>query len=126
MRRDAQWLLLLALAMGSGPTFADTGDLTLAAELQQSYDRCASRIMVRIIPRADRAALDHAAYDRNPLFHYPLQDALSPPAALALKELSFGGALVRDTICDRIGDTPLTEQEIARPLAWRQGPNHPS
>ncbi len=106
--------------LSAGSVLADEGDLALAKSLQDSYNRCTSRIMVRVIPRADRAALDYAAYDRNPLFHYPLTGPLTAPAVVpALNELDFDGALVRGSVRDRLSDTPLIAQEVARPLAWR-------
>ncbi|MGD9497502.1 MAG: hypothetical protein AB7Y46_14470 [Armatimonadota bacterium] len=109
---------LLALAGTSPPARGD--DLQVARSAQASFDRCASRVMVRAVERPDRATLDVAAYDRNPLFHYPLSAPLAAPApAPALGELTFGGALEAATICDRLGETPLTEAERARPLAWQ-------
>jgi len=119
-RSDRQKLLvLLTLAISASLAFAQEGDLALARALEASYDRCSSRVMVRVIPRADRAALDYAAYDRNPMFHFPLNDPLNAPASSpSLKELDFQGALVGESICNHIGDTPLSEQERAQPLAW--------
>jgi hypothetical protein len=95
-------------------------DLELAAALQGSFDRCTSRITVRVVTRTERAALDYLAYDRNPLLHYPTPEGLRAPAqSPALHELDFGGALVADSIRDRLADTPLTSAEKDAPLAWQ-------
>ncbi len=112
-------LVFVALSFATGLAAADTSDLALAQALQASYDRCTSKVMVRVLSHTDRAALDYAAYDRNPMFHFPLTDRLHAPAAPpALNELTFGGALVPDTIRDKLSETPLTDQELERPLAW--------
>ena len=62
---------LLALAAGAD-------DLTVARSLQSSLGRTASHVMVRVVERPERASLDVAAWDRNPIFHYPMP---APPAA---------------------------------------------
>jgi len=112
-------MVFVALSLVARPGLANADDLALAQAMQASYDRCASRVMVRVLSRTDRAALDHAAYDRNPMFHFSLKEPLSAPAdAPALDELTFGGALLGDTVCDGVSETPLTEPELERPLAW--------
>lgn len=99
---------------------AATDDLATARALEGRLDRCSSRVMVRAVEHADRASLDLAAYDRNPLFHYPLTTPLSAPAPVgSLQELDFGGALDAGTICNTLAETPLAEQERNHPLAWR-------
>lgn len=114
-----KFVVFIALSLAAGFALADAGDLALAQALQASYERCASRVMVRVLSRTDRAALDYAAYDRNPMFHFPLKDPLSAPLdAPVLHGLTSGGALVRDTIRDKLSETPLTDQELERPLAW--------
>ena len=112
-------LVLGLVAAGAGLAWSDT-DLDLAKALQAGYNRATSRVMVRVIERTDRAVLDALAYDRNSLFHYPTPAGLQPPAnPPALRELTFGGALVADSICDQLSATPLTETERAQPLAWK-------
>ena len=112
--------LLLLLPFLSRPTAAGTNDAKLAAELQRRYDRTASRVMVRTLDRTGRAALDHAAYDRNCVFHYPLKQALTPPARKPpLDGLHFSGAFEKGTVVDAIAETTLTGEDRARPLAWR-------
>ncbi len=99
---------------------AEVDDLAVARALQSSLNRTTSHVMVRVVERPDRASLDVAAWDRNPIFHYPMTAALSAPARVAaLSDLNFDGALEPATVCDTIADTPLTAAERARPLAWR-------
>ncbi len=99
---------------------AGADDFAVARGLQSSLSRTTSHVMVRVVERPDRASLDVAAWDRNPIFHYPMA---APLAALApvttLSGLSFDGALDPATVCDTIAETPLTEAERARPLAWQ-------
>jgi hypothetical protein len=117
--RLTPWPPVLGLLALVAPGLAETNDLGTASALQQSYDRCQSRIMVRVISRTDRASLDYAAYDRNPLFHYPMPEPpAAPPAVPELEALDFGGALVAGSTRDRVTETPLTEAELAQPLAW--------
>ncbi len=114
------WPPVLALLALAAPGLADTNDLAVAEALQKSYDRCHSKIMVRIISHTGRASLDYAAHDRNPLFHYPMPQAPTAPAATPeLDALDFDGALIRGSIRDRTAETPLTDDELARPLAWQ-------
>jgi alginate O-acetyltransferase complex protein AlgJ len=95
-------------------------DLELARSLQPAFERCSSRLMVRVITDTTRAALDHLTHDRNPLFHYPSPaDLQPPPDTPALADLHFEGALVAAAVRDRIEQTPLAEAETARPLAWQ-------
>jgi len=110
--------LSLLLTLITSARAAD--DLATARALASALDRAGSQVMVRAVERSDRASLDVAAWDRNPLFHYPLTDQLIAPAPVAsVAELSFGGALDPATIRDTFADTPLTEAERARPLAWQ-------
>ncbi|MGD8239038.1 MAG: hypothetical protein PVH68_10830, partial [Armatimonadota bacterium] len=119
------WLLALMWLGSAVPAAADDADVALAKALQRSFDRRTSRVMVRTIARTDRAALDHAAYDRNPLLHYRMDAQPGPPAATPeLAELDFAGALVPGTIADRVSGTPLTKDELQRPLAWRALTKH--
>ena len=109
----ALWSILLAPS-------AVADDLATARALAATVDRTSSHAMVRAVEQPTRALLDVAAWDRNPIFHYPLTDDLAAPAPVAaLAGLSFGGALDSATVCDTIADTPLTEAERARPLAWQ-------
>lgn len=95
-------------------------DAALARRMQNSLDRRSSRVMVKLIERADRATLDLAAWDRNPLFHYPLEEAPAKPASIpSLEQLTFDGALTAQSIRNSIEQTPLTEAERAHPLAWQ-------
>lgn len=98
---------------------AEAGDLTLAREMQSSLTRVGSRAMVRVVERPDLRSLDVAAWDRNPLFHYPMDATVQTEEVASLQELDFGGALDAATIRDKIAETPLTTNEQARPLAWQ-------
>lgn len=118
--RRTPWPTILGLLALLAPGPAHTDDLGVAEALQKTFDRCHSRIMVQVISHTDRASLDYAAYDRNPLFHYPMPEPpAAPPAAPQLGALDFGGALDRESLRDRVTETPLTGAELAKPLAWQ-------
>ena len=116
-------VLLLIIALAAPVVRAD--DIATARALAPTLNRIGSPVMVRAVERPTRAALDVAAWDANPIFHYPLTDPLNAPAApVALTVLSFGGALDAATIRDRIADTPLTDAERALPFAWQPLTNY--
>jgi hypothetical protein len=114
-------LAIAACLLAATPLLAATqADLDLAAEMAARYDRTSSPVMVRVLNRQDRGALELAAYDANSVFHYPMTEALKAPAAeVPLDALSFDGALEPDTLADRVGDTPLTADELDHGMAWR-------
>lgn len=117
MRATLAISVLIAASIIAAPgTRAD--DLATARALAPTLGRIDARVMVRAVEHPDRASLDVAAWDRNPLFHYPPTDLTAPAAVPALAELSFGGALDPATIRDTIAETALTDAERARPLAW--------
>ncbi|MGI5817124.1 MAG: alginate O-acetyltransferase AlgX-related protein [Armatimonadota bacterium] len=110
--------LILTVCLLASCAAAD--DMTTARSLQSSSSRTASRVMVRAVESPDRASLDAAAWVGNPMFHYPLTAPLAAPAPVAgPSALDFGGALDPSTIRDLISETPLTDAERARPLAWQ-------
>ncbi len=116
------WFTLLALTLScaSATCAFAADDAAVARALQASLSRSTSHVMVRLVETPDRASLDVAAWDRNPLFHYPMPAALAAPAPVTdLSALTFDGALDPATIVDRIAQTPLTEAERSRPLAWQ-------
>ncbi len=120
VKRINPGLFLLLLPVWVRPGAAGTGDAALAQTFQRTYDRTASRVMVRTLRHTDRAALDSAAYERNRVFHYPLDERLVRPARLpAFGDLHFDGVLDAATLADEIAGTPLTADERARPLSWR-------
>ena len=95
-------------------------DIDVARTLDVALSRSDSHVMVRAVESPDRASLDVAAWDRNPLFHYPMTGTLTAPAPITdLSELTFGDALDAATVCDRVVETPLTDAERTRPLAWQ-------
>ncbi|MCD6360379.1 MAG: hypothetical protein J7M38_05880, partial [Armatimonadetes bacterium] len=57
-------LLLISHLCGAA---AAGDDLATARAMQARLLRCSSRVMVRAVERPDRASLDVAAWDRNPL-----------------------------------------------------------
>ncbi|HJN18041.1 MAG TPA: hypothetical protein QGH10_21255 [Armatimonadota bacterium] len=92
--------------------FAD--DVETFKALYDRLDRTAP-LMIRIV-NDHRHQLDLSAYHENPLFHYPLDEAPNPPAAVPeLGDLDFDGTLVADTICDR---PPPEVGSKATCLAW--------
>lgn len=84
-----------------------------------AFDRISSRVTVRVISDTNRAALDFVAWDRNPVFHWPMNSTLTVPAdSPALEQLTFGGALATGTVCNHAEQMPLSDDERAKPLSW--------
>jgi alginate O-acetyltransferase complex protein AlgJ len=94
--------------------------LTSAAQASDlAFDRTSSQVTVRAISETTRAALDFAAWDRNPVFHWPMKATLTAPAqSPALAELTFGGTLATGTVCNHADQMPLSDDERATPLSW--------
>ncbi|HHN46161.1 MAG TPA: hypothetical protein ENN09_01850 [Planctomycetes bacterium] len=87
--------------------------------INKGYDRTKSRVLIRRVVAPTRARLDFAAYDKNVLLFDPKDYAPTPPDAPAsLAELDFNGALVKETLCDRLEQTPLSNRAKADPIAW--------
>ena len=105
----------------TAPTRAD--DRALAREMMDAFDRCESRVMVRqISPR--RALLDTRVYWRNPILHYPLEEAPEPPADVPdLDELDFGGALDTGEVFDAAAELAKAKRK-EMPLAWEPLTKH--
>ena len=122
--QKASWLTMMIPCVLAGLCAhgsASEADLALAKSLQATQDRATSRVMARVITRTDRAGLDYAACHANPLFHYPLTEALSAPAARpSATQASFDEALLPGTLADTAAQSPLTSEELSRPLAWRR------
>jgi alginate O-acetyltransferase complex protein AlgJ len=116
-------VLFLAVTLSvitTGNSGPDTADEVAIGRFNFSYKRTESKIMMRVIAKPTRARLDFAAYDRNPLFHSPHpQELTSPKVRPKLDNLDFGGSLVSSSLKDQIGDTPLSAQDRASPIAWR-------
>jgi len=92
--------------------------LTPYTELVPGFSRLKSNVMVRQIDMPTRAHLDYAAYDRNPLLIDPApKNTGKKLRAPDRNELTFGGVV--GDVCFTIGETPLTENEKAAPLAWK-------
>ena len=112
-------LMALGIACATGAAQAPA-EPALAKDLQASYSRVDSPLLVRSISSTTRAALDYLTHDRNCLFHYPALSPLqSPPPVTGLSSLTLGDVLVADSIRDRLQDTPLTPDEQAQPLSWQ-------
>ncbi len=93
--------------------------LVAAQESELAFDRTSSQVTVHVISETNRAALDFAAWDRNPVFHWPMKTTLAAPAqSPALMELTFGGALATGTVCNHADKMPLSDDERATPLSW--------
>lgn len=86
-------------------------------ELVPEFDRVESRAMVRRIAVPTLANLDYAAYNANPVRHDPKKFKPKPENDVTVKGMQFGGALV--SIVNTIGETPLTDDEKAQPMAWK-------
>ena len=85
--------------------------------LSRNFNRCSSPVLVREVGRATAANLDAAAYIGNPLRYDPKPESPKMPARkIGVAECTFGGAILAP--CASILQTPLTESERERPLAW--------
>jgi len=83
------------------------------------YDRLRSRVLIRKVRRATRAALDFAAYDSNIMTFDPkAYEPEAPGREVSLGELDFGGALEKGSLADTIDGTPLTPAERSSPFSW--------
>ncbi|HHN46524.1 MAG TPA: hypothetical protein ENN09_03700, partial [Planctomycetes bacterium] len=88
--------------------------------VNKDYNRVASKLLVRRVVEPTLARMDLAAYDANAILIDPKAYEPEPPdAAVPLAELDFDGALEKDTLCNRISQTPLSEEERNNPMAWR-------
>jgi len=113
-------LAVLACVLSAAPSIATTpADRALAQELTASFSRTTSRVSALVLDRFDRAGVELAAYDRNRVFHYPLDSALKEAPAIGVAELDLGGALVPGSVVDTVVDTPLTANDLAQAMAWR-------
>lgn len=88
-------------------------------QINEDYDRIKSRVLIRRVVQPTLARLDFSAYDSNVLLHDPKEYKPNPPEKkAALADLDFGGSLEKETICDRLDEAPLTEDEKNSPMAW--------
>jgi len=86
--------------------------------VNREYKRTESRILIRRVVGPTRARLDFAAFDANMLFHDPKGCSPRPPERkVPLAALHFG-VLEASSLCDRIDQTPLTEEEKGSPMSW--------
>lgn len=106
-------------AASQTPKAEPDAGLPLVVLVNKDYNRLSSNLMVRRVRTATRAALDFSVYDSNIMTFDPKPYELSGPGReVSLKELDFGGALDKDSLCDRIESTPLSPEERSAPLAW--------
>jgi len=77
-----------------------------------------------VLDRFDRAGVELAAYDRNRVFHYPLESELKEAPAVEVGALDLGGALVPGSVVDAVAETPLTADDLAHAMAWRALTKH--
>jgi alginate O-acetyltransferase complex protein AlgJ len=100
----------------------DKAATAATAEVQTvgpKYDRTRSKVLVRKVLRPTRANLDYAAYHKNVVTYSPGgQEPAGIAAAVPPEEKVFGGVLVPGSIKSSLAQTPLTEAEKARPMAF--------
>jgi alginate O-acetyltransferase complex protein AlgJ len=124
----AGWTSLLILALGgcasSGARFPwpMKGPPVVATRVDvvtvnSRYRRTDSQVLVRRIIRPTRASLDFAAYHANFMNADPAPEALSDRGKTPSAAHPFGGAVAADSLVSSIGDTPLSAEERAHPLA---------
>jgi alginate O-acetyltransferase complex protein AlgJ len=86
-------------------------------ELVPNFDRRKSPAMIRKVFVPTRSNLDYAAYTDNPIRFDPKKYNPTPPQSpVTLNQLTFGGVL--SSVCDKFGETPLTDAEKEAPMAW--------
>jgi len=87
-------------------------------ELTPNFNRARSNCMVRKVSVPTLANLDYAAYNANPVLYEEQKVKPKKPAEpVTLASIQFGGALA--DVVDDIRQTPLTDDEKSRPMAWR-------
>lgn len=88
-------------------------------ELVPKFKGLHSNVMVRKIDTPTLANLDFSAYDRNPVLVDRFDKIKLPKNRVGVKidTLSFGNAVLE--IKNSLQETPLTEQELQSPLAWK-------
>jgi hypothetical protein len=85
--------------------------------LNKNFSRLKSHVMVRKISTPTLANLDCAAYLANPVRYDPQAVKPKKPAKkVSLGALTFNGAILSP--CCSLAQTPLSETEKERPLAW--------
>jgi len=119
--RDLAHGRLVVVCLLASSTLCAADDASLAQRLLQSENRLSSVCTVRILDRDDRGAIEYAAAYRNPVFSDRVDPATvkAPERVIDLTALAFGGVLDAVGLCDRVGDTPLTEDELTHGCAWR-------
>lgn len=84
--------------------------------LNPGYDRVRSRVLVREILVPTRANLDYAAWNANMIL-LDTAKVEAHPARVVVDSLLSGGLLA--DVATSIDATPLSDSEIASPLAWK-------
>ncbi|MFW5960745.1 MAG: alginate O-acetyltransferase AlgX-related protein, partial [Chitinivibrionales bacterium] len=85
-------------------------------ELVPNFDRRESRVTIRRIQKPTLADLGYAAYVSNPIRYDPESFSPDVDESRSIDEMAFDSSL--SGIADSIGETPLSRDEIHRPLAW--------
>lgn len=87
--------------------------------VSKDYSRLKSRVLIRRLRRPTKANLEFAVYDSNVITFDPKEYTPTPPEEkVKLAALDFDGALVKDSLVDRIDGTPLTPPEKNSPMSW--------
>jgi alginate O-acetyltransferase complex protein AlgJ len=87
-------------------------------DLAPAFNRIKSNCMVRSIAVATLANLDYAAYNANPVLYEPQKvKPAKPEQAVTLASITFNGLL--SDVKDHFSQTPLTDAERQKPMAWR-------
>jgi hypothetical protein len=86
-------------------------------ELNTTFNRTTSHVIIRRISTPTLANLDYAAYIANPVLRDPQTFAPKGPGKkIKPEDCFFGGLLSRQ--CNSLKSTPLTPDEIGNPMAW--------
>jgi hypothetical protein len=112
MKKHAYYLAGIILLPLPGHTFTAPYET-----LNRGFNRTTSSVMVRRVGEPTLANLDCSAYFSNPVRDDPQKIQFKKPAGkISIDRLTFAGLIVSP--CSRLSQTPLTEAEKSRPLAW--------
>jgi hypothetical protein len=116
-RRLFLGFIILSLIIMTESAFSD--DENAVAQYNSSFKRTKSKIMIRLITKPTRANLDFASYNKNPLlYRQNFPKLIQPQKQLSINELHFGESVVPSSVCDRIEQTPLNQNDKVLAMAW--------
>ncbi|MDQ1326754.1 MAG: hypothetical protein QG641_34, partial [Candidatus Poribacteria bacterium] len=112
-------IFLMSVIIGFIVKSAFSIDESVITQFNSTFNRKESKVMVRLITKPTLANLDFASYDKNPLlYRQNFPKLIQPQKQIGINELHFGESVVPSSICDRIDQIPLNQNDKASPMAW--------